>query len=135
MPSPEKAAAPARRGADEGRVVGIDVAWGLALVGMAATHIFPDYQPDGDLHPAYLAAAGRASALFAVLAGVSLSLVAARAPSINQVRVATVVVSALLLALGLALSKVDSPPLVILEYYGLLFLSPSRCSAWGSGPC
>lgn len=89
---------------------------------MAATHIFPDYQPDGDLHPAYLIAAGRASALFAVLAGVSLSLVAARSRLLARVRVATVVRSALLLGLGLALGAVESPPLVILAYYALLFL-------------
>lgn len=100
----------------------MDVARGLALFGMAATHVFPEYTPDGDLHPAYLVAAGRASALFAVLAGVSLSLVAARAPTMARVRVATVVRAVLLLALGLALGAVDSPPLVILAYYALLFL-------------
>ena len=32
------------------RVVGVDVARALALIGMAATHIFPGFTPDGDLH-------------------------------------------------------------------------------------
>ncbi len=81
------------------RVVGVDVARGLALIGMAATHIFPDYRGD-EVHPAYVVAAGRASALFAVLAGVSLSLVAARSDSLARFRVATVVRAVLLLALG-----------------------------------
>ena len=115
-------AEPVRRGGGAGRVVGVDVARGFALLGMAATHIFPESRPDGSLHPAYLIAAGRASALFAVLAGVSLSLVVARSTVLARVRVATVVRSALLLLLGLALGTVDSPPLVILAYYALLFL-------------
>ena len=105
-----------------GRIVGVDVARGLALIGMAATHIFPDYDASGDVHPAYVVAAGRASALFAVLAGVSLSLVASRTPSLRRFRVATVVRAGLLLVLGYALSTLDSPPLVILAYYALLFL-------------
>ncbi len=88
---------------------------------MAATHIFPDYRGD-EVHPAYVVAAGRASALFAVLAGVSLSLVAKRSDSLARFRVATVVRAVLLLVLGLALGAVDSPPLVILAYYALLFL-------------
>jgi hypothetical protein len=111
-----------RRVGGAGRVVGVDVARGLALLGMAATHIFPDYDAHGHLHPAYLIAAGRASALFAVLAGVSLSLVVARTGSLARVRVATAVRAVILLGLGLALGAVDSPPLVILGYYALLFL-------------
>ena len=103
------------------RVVGVDVARGLALIGMAATHIFPSYV-DERVHPAYLVAAGRASALFAVLAGVSLSLLAGRATSLRRLRVAVVVRAGLLFALGLALGTADSPPLVILCYYALLFL-------------
>ncbi|MEO7982171.1 MAG: hypothetical protein ABI807_14915, partial [Sporichthyaceae bacterium] len=89
---------------------------------MAATHIFPDYGAQGQVHPAYVVAAGRASALFAVLAGVSMSLVASRADSLRRFRVATVVRSVLLLVLGFGLGALDSPPLVILEYYALLFL-------------
>jgi len=56
------------------RLAGVDVARGLALLGMAAVHIFPEQSADGGLHPAYVVAAGRASALFAVLAGVGLAL-------------------------------------------------------------
>ncbi len=104
-----------------GRVVGVDVARGTALLGMAAVHIFPAETERG-VHPAYLVAAGRSAALFAVLAGVSLSLTLARSASVRQFRVATTIRAVLLLGLGLALSAIDSPPLVILGYYALLFV-------------
>jgi hypothetical protein len=103
------------------------VARALALIGMAATHIFPGFEPDGDLHWSHQLAAGRASALFAVLAGVGLALAtggtrplvgrdlwAARGGVLTRV--------VLLTGIGLLLGTVDSPPLVILAYYGLLFL-------------
>ena len=61
------------------RVVGVDVARCLALLGMMATHILPGVV-DGDVPLGFQLAAGRASALFAVLAGVSLVLVGGREP-------------------------------------------------------
>jgi uncharacterized membrane protein len=111
-------------GRTSSRLAGVDVARGLALLGMAAVHIFPEQSADGSLHPAYVVAAGRASALFAVLAGVGLALLSrsSRGGSLGRVRVAVAVRAVLLLALGLALGSVDSPPLVILQYYALLFL-------------
>lgn len=109
-----------------GRLVGVDVARFLALAGMAATHIFPGVEPDGSLHPSAAVAAGRASALFAVVAGVSLALAsgARSAPSgrgLWAARAGVLARAALLLALGMLLSQVDSPPLVILAYYAVLF--------------
>ena len=106
------------------RLAGVDVARGLALLGMAAVHIFPEQSADGSLHPAYVVAAGRAAALFAVLAGVGLALLSrsGRLGGLGQVRVAVAVRAVLLLALGLGLGTADSPPLVILAYYGLLFV-------------
>src|SRR5687767_2912372 len=59
------------------RVVGVDVARGLALLGMMATHILPGLDGARVPWPQQLAG-GRASALFAVLAGVSLALVSGR---------------------------------------------------------
>lgn len=120
--APSPSAPAARRSWAAGRIVGVDIARAVALGGMFAVHIFPAYDGFGTVHPAYQVAAGRASALFAVLAGVSLSLLAARTPSLPRLRVAVVARSGVLLLLGLALSTVDSPPLVILEYYALLFL-------------
>lgn len=109
------------------RLVGVDTARGLALIGMAATHIFPGFEPDGDLHLSHAVASGRASALFAVLAGVGLSLATGgpqpvRGSALRAARFGVVARACLLAAVGLLLGMVDSPPLVILAYYGLLFL-------------
>src|SRR4051794_501567 len=55
------------------RVVGVDLARALAVLGMFASHVGPD--PDaGGVNTILQAASGRASALFAFLAGVSLVL-------------------------------------------------------------
>lgn len=109
-----------------GRLVGVDLARFAALAGMAATHLFPAFQPDGSLHPAYAVAAGRAAALFAVLAGVSLALASGgrtppRDKALWSARAGVTARAAFLLALGVALGAVESPPLVILAYYALLF--------------
>ena len=115
------------RGTVAGRIVGVDVARCVALFGMAATHIFPSTNPDGSVHLSHTLAAGRASALFALLAGVSLALVAGghTPPSARDLwaaRAGLAVRAAVLIVLGLLLGRVDSPPLVILAYYGVLFL-------------
>jgi uncharacterized membrane protein YeiB len=109
------------------RVVGVDVARSLALIGMAATHIFPGFTPAGELHLSHAIASGRAAALFAVLAGVGLALVTGghrplTGRALRGARAGVLARAALLLVLGLLLGKVDSPPLVILAYYALLFL-------------
>jgi len=103
------------------------MARGLALIGMAATHIFPGLEPDGDLHLSHAVASGRASALFAVLAGVGLGLATGgarplRGSALRAARFGVLARACLLAAVGLLLGLVDSPPLVILAYYGLLFL-------------
>ena len=94
---------------------------------MVATHLFPAFTSAGELHPAYQIAAGRAAALFAVLAGLSLGLAhgAARPPRARGLAAARLGILgrvAVLFALGMLLGEVDSPPLVILAYYALLFV-------------
>jgi hypothetical protein len=94
---------------------------------MAATHVFPSFRPDGSLHLAHQLASGRAAALFAVLAGVGLALASGgQSPATGRrlwaARAGVVARAGLLIGLGLALGEVDSPPLVILAYYGLLFV-------------
>lgn len=94
---------------------------------MVATHTLATRTGDGDLTFSQWLAGGRASALFAVLAGVSLSLMTGREkPVRRRARVAAsagLVVRALLItALGLALGELESGLAVILTYYGLLFL-------------
>jgi hypothetical protein len=99
----------------------------LALLGMVATHVLVARDPDGTLSFSQALAGGRASALFAVLAGVSIALVTGRdRPLAGQARARAsvgLVVRALLVAgLGLLLGMVDSGIAVILTYYGVLFV-------------
>lgn len=118
------------------RLVGVDVARGLALVGMMATHVVPavvvlSSGPTGALvervHPLHLVAGGRSSALFAVLAGVALALVAGRAtpPSgaAHGRAVRALLARALVVAaVGLTLGSLDSGIAVILVNYAVLFV-------------
>ena len=72
-------------GTSRGRLIGLDVARCLALLGMVATHVLDERTPGGDLTTAQWLAGGRASALFAVLAGVSLALMEAHWNEPNRV--------------------------------------------------
>ncbi len=110
-----------------GRAVGLDVARCLALLGMVATHVLDERTPTGELTSAQWLAGGRASALFAVLAGVSIALVTGRrTPVRGAERLAVsagLAVRALLIALlGLVLGGLGTGIAVILTYYGVLFL-------------
>ena len=109
------------------RIVGVDVARAIALIAMAATHIFPGFTADGDQHLSHALASGRAAAMFAVLAGVGLGLASGgtrplTGRALRAARAGVLARALLLVAVGLLLGLVDSPPLVILAYYGLLFV-------------
>lgn len=109
-----------------GRVVGLDVARCVALLGMVTTHVLDERGPDGGLTLGQWLAGGRASALFAVLAGVTLALMSGGPTPVagreRLARSAGVAVRGLLVALlGLVLALADSGLAVILTYYGLLF--------------
>lgn len=111
------------------RLLGVDLARALALLGMVVAHTVDELDPTapGGVDPWFQLVAGRSSALFAVLAGVSIALVTRDAPrsagqalTAYRVQVAT---RALLIALvGLALGGLPSGVAVILTAYGLLFL-------------
>ncbi len=109
------------------RVLGVDAARGAALLGMMAVHIVPAVTPDGEVSLAFRLAAGRSSALFAVLAGVGLALLTRWTPTTTarrrvHDRVAVATRALLLVAIGLALGMLDSGVAVILVYYGVLFV-------------
>ena len=110
------------------RVVGVDLARGVALLGIMAVHIFPPLQADGSVHPAFLIDSGRSPALFPLLAGVGVALANGgdRLPAGVQLWSARAGLAArafLLIAVGLLLGRVDSPPLVILVHFGFMFLA------------
>ncbi len=109
-----------------GRNIGIDVARGLALFGMIATHVVPLRTDDGSaLFSAVFA--GRASALFAVLAGFSVVLSTRRLLDRPGMRAwaaaaAGLVVRGLLIGfIGLLLGSLNSGIAVILVNYGVMF--------------
>lgn len=125
------------------RVLGVDAARGLALLGMMAVHIVSPVGADGQVSLAFDVAAGRSAALFAVLAGVGLGLltrwsVATSRDQRARERVAVAVRALLLVLLGLALGGADSGVAVILVYYGVMFalaipflsLRPAALAAW-----
>ncbi len=108
------------------RIVGLDMARCLALLGMMTTHLLPGFEGLEVPWPQQLAG-GRSAALFAVLAGVSLALMSGRQhPVRGRERLAVssgLAVRALLIAaLGLLLAELETNVAIILTYYGLLFL-------------
>ena len=103
------------------RIVGIDVARGLAILGMFVAHAIPRVD-DGEL-----LADGRSSILFATLAGVSLGIVTGAArplsPGTRSPRSTSIVLRALVLfVLGVLLWTLDSGIAIILDYYAFMFL-------------
>jgi uncharacterized membrane protein len=119
--------APTFAGPSWGRIVGVDVARCLALIGMMATHILDAEDGDGHVTVMQQIAGGRASALFAVLAGVSLALVTGRerplsGRALNAARVGVVVRAVIIGMIGLSIGGLDSHVAVILTYYAVLFV-------------
>ncbi|MFE0103584.1 DUF418 domain-containing protein [Streptomyces sp. NPDC059009] len=113
--------------ASTGRLIGVDLARGLAVFGMYAAHVGPDPSRGGATGFLMELAHGRASALFAFLAGFSIVLMTGRrTPKTGRAgrqAVAKVVIRALiLLLLGTALTLYGTPVEVILAFYGLYFL-------------
>lgn len=127
-PVPAASASSATRSTtSRARLVGLDVARCLALLGMMATHVLDSRTPDGDLATLQLLAGGRASALFAVLAGVSLALVSGRRTPVRGGRLARVSAAVLVralavAALGLWLGTLETGIAVILTYYAVMFV-------------
>lgn len=109
------------------RLVGLDVARALALLGMVATHMLPPATPEGALTWYQELAGGRASALFAVLAGVTLAFLTGRRTPVQggdraRASVGLVARALLITLLGLVLATQETGLAIILTYYGVMFL-------------
>lgn len=113
------------------RLIGLDAARGLALIGLIAIHIYPS--ADEETHEptlAWVLFSGDSAALFALLAGVGLALSSGgravhRDRRMTADRVGLVVRAVLIGAVGLAISSItpDDPPAYgILLYYAVFFL-------------
>lgn len=119
------------------RIVAVDLARLLALLGMFAAHLLTPLDPTwpGGVDPVFQLVAGRSSALFAVLAGVSIALTT-RAfredPARHRLRL--VVRAVVVAVLGLVLGLLGSGVAVILTFYGVLFLCALPVLSWGPRP-
>lgn len=125
-PAVEGAAAPSDR---PGRVIGVDVARGLALIGMMAVHVFATFDRHGTPTLATVLAAGRSATTFVLVAGVSLAFLSggqrvvegrARTAAAAGIAVRALLIGAIGLLLGYAADAIEVE--VILPYYAALFL-------------
>src|SRR3954451_3014818 len=103
-----------------GRIAGVDIARGIAVLGMFVAHVLPDGETEN-------LADGRSSVLFATLAGMSLGLITGGAeppPPRQRARFTGAVArrALFLILLGLVLWTLDSGIAIILDYYGVFFL-------------
>ncbi|MDQ1288519.1 MAG: hypothetical protein QG622_2084 [Actinomycetota bacterium] len=117
------------------RLVGVDAARGIALVGMMVVHVLPMDGPDGSVSPAFQVFSGRASALFAVLAGVGIALASGgRRPPLGAAsraaRRGLAARAVVIASIGLTLGSLPMPAAVILAYYGVLFLTALPVLHW-----
>jgi uncharacterized membrane protein YeiB len=124
--SPPAPVPPPRATSRRARVTGVDLARGLALLGMMAAHVFDEVTDRGPTWTG-LIASGRAAALFAMIAGVSVAFLSGgprilygRARTAASAGVATR--AAVIGTIGLLLGLADSGISVILTYYAVCFL-------------
>jgi uncharacterized membrane protein YeiB len=123
-PNGPSALAPAG-GGSSARVIGVDVARGLALLGMIAVHIFDTLHGNNTPSKTHQVLAGHALATFVLLAGVSLTFITKRSRTGSLLPdAAALTTRALIITLiGLALNSALDPDIdVILPYYGVMFL-------------
>lgn len=110
------------------RIRGIDIARGMAIIGMVMIHVGPQETPGGGVvGAAYRSAHGRASILFIVLAGVGVSLLTGDG---SRQRLDGAVArlwwrALILLPAGLYLQAQPTNVAVILQYYAAYFVVAS----------
>ncbi len=111
------------------RIVGVDLARGLAVLGMVAAHVGDTTAPGTGW---LIVTHGRSAAMFATLAGVSIALLSGGPTPRDLVRARwRVAVRAVLLALiGLWLMALGTPVAVILPSYALMFLLVLPAIGW-----
>lgn len=134
--APESATVPsrvARASTWPGRIVGLDLARGAAIIGMLAAHVGDSGRRGNDVEGwGWLwIADGRPSAVFAVLAGVTISLMSAGdrvGTGHTAVRVATR--GLLLIAAGFVLDGLGTPVAIILGNLGVMFLVVIPAIRW-----
>jgi uncharacterized membrane protein YeiB len=116
------------------RLPALDVARGVALLGMMAVHVL--HTGPGVTGAVHDLAGGRSAALFAVLAGVGLALGSGGAhpnpQRLHRARRAIPVRAAAIAFLGLTLGLISTPLAIILVYYAVLFLCALPVLGWSA---
>lgn len=120
----------------QSRIVGLDVARALAIIGMMAAHLAS--APElvwGDPSTWFGVVHGRSSILFAVIAGISVALLTpgimtADAETVRQQRLRLVGRAGVIFVIGLVLELVSSGIAVILAVYGALFVMAIPFLRW-----
>lgn len=103
-----------------GRIQGLDVARALALLGMIATHTLALSTSTGIPEPAAVLA-GKAAALFAVLAGFSITLSTRKYDTYREAAISLVARGLVIAVIGLVLGSITTHLAVILVNYGVMF--------------
>ncbi|BAF52988.1 heparan-alpha-glucosaminide N-acetyltransferase domain-containing protein [Corynebacterium glutamicum] len=108
------------------RIEGLDIARGFALLGMITVHLIP-WDIEIGVSVFHDLFSGRAAALFALLAGISLALITGGSTphtgkKLRRDRIAVVTRGLILLIFGLALNSLTPGDISILPYYGVFFL-------------
>lgn len=118
------------------RILGLDIARGLAILGMAGAHI-GEIEPFQWLDPGTWTdlVHGRSSILFAVLAGISIALMTGRSTLPDRERILSIRLNligrgAVIFVIGLALEMLNTPIAVILTLYGLLYVAVIPFLRW-----
>lgn len=118
------------------RILGLDIARGLAILGMAGAHI-GETEPFQWLDPSTWTdlVHGRSSILFAVLAGVSIALMTGRSSLPDRERIPSIRLNligrgAVIFVIGLVLEMLNTPIAVILTLYGLLYVAVIPFLRW-----
>ena len=115
--------------ASRNRLLGLDVARGIALVGMIAIHTIESDDGNGAMSLPWVLSLGKASALFAVLGGVGIAFITGRrqAPrglQAARLSTASVVRGLVVVFLGLLLGSLvpGQQAMVVLPYLGVMFV-------------
>ena len=127
-PAATEPPAPAPASLGRGRIDGVDLARGLAIIGLVMVHVAPPLGGDAGW---YSIPYGQASTLFAVVAGIGIEL-SSRRGDVAEHRARLVWRAAWLIPVGLLLSLLGTPVAVILQYYALWFLLAAPVLRWST---
>ncbi len=102
------------------RIIGLDLARAIAMLGMVIAHYaWPDGS-DGLLNDVASAVDGRAMPLFVMLGGVGVTILTARSPHPDR---SLLVRAAILAPMGLVLQELTTFIAIILHYYSVFFVA------------